>query len=244
MTTDSDEQSANIFYAMGDNGDDDSSLNVFDSVAVDSSSSYVAEYDWSNSSFFTTSMQLKSKDNDALLLTDERFDINHVDPSCAFSAADDYYHLQTLTEFERESIIAERMEIIRNQHLMSMALKQAAKLSQKDENTLLSHGDEKTVWQKSKTGMSQEDVDTEVCTNASLEAVTVPNVALVLDKGEDALTSNAPPTDAVMGDEAVVEGAGDVPPTDALLGDDAVVEQRAVVPPNDLAIDHTLITID
>ena len=93
MTTDSDEQSANIFYAMGDNGDDDSSLNVFDSVAVDSSSSYVAEYDWSNSSFFTTSMQLKSKDNDALLLTDERFDINHSDPSCVFSTADDYYSL-------------------------------------------------------------------------------------------------------------------------------------------------------
>jgi hypothetical protein len=33
MTTDSDGQSVNVFYAMGDNGNDDSSsLNVFDSV--------------------------------------------------------------------------------------------------------------------------------------------------------------------------------------------------------------------
>jgi len=32
MTTDSDDQSVNVFYAMGDNGNDDSSLNVFDSV--------------------------------------------------------------------------------------------------------------------------------------------------------------------------------------------------------------------
>jgi hypothetical protein len=93
MTTDSDEQSANIFYAMSDNGHDDSSLNVFDSGAVGNSSSYVAEYDWSNSSFFTTSIQLKSRDNDALSLTDERFDINHSDPSCVFSTADDYYSL-------------------------------------------------------------------------------------------------------------------------------------------------------
>jgi len=71
---------------------------------------------------------LKSRKNDDLSLTNEGFDIDHVDLSCVFSTAKDYYCLQTLIEFERESIIAERMELICNQHLMSKALKLAAKV--------------------------------------------------------------------------------------------------------------------
>ena len=62
------EQSANDFYAMGNNVDNNYSLNVFDSIAVGSSNSNIQDCGWSNSSFCSASIQVKSKKNDGLSL--------------------------------------------------------------------------------------------------------------------------------------------------------------------------------
>jgi hypothetical protein len=92
------------FSAFGDTDRDDSSLDLYDSVAVSGSSSYIQGYDWSNSSFCMTSIQLKSRKQDSMSLNADTFDVDDVDPSSTFTDADEYYRLQTLTECERESI--------------------------------------------------------------------------------------------------------------------------------------------
>ncbi len=68
MSNNIEEQPANDFYAMGNNVDNNSSLNVFDSIALGRSNSNTQDYGWSNSSFCSASIQVKSKKNDGLSL--------------------------------------------------------------------------------------------------------------------------------------------------------------------------------
>jgi len=79
-----------------------------------------------------TLIQLKSHKQDSMSLNADTFDVDDVDPSSIFTDADEYYHLQTLTEFERKSIIADRMEQIWNHHLMMKAMKLSGKESKED----------------------------------------------------------------------------------------------------------------
>jgi len=82
------------------------------------------EYDFSNSSFFSSSVQLRSHNNNPLSVDDECFDVDNVAPESLYVDKEDFIRLHNLSEFQRESILAERMEMLRSEHAMNKALHQ------------------------------------------------------------------------------------------------------------------------
>ena len=109
-SNDSEVISGNDFSAFGDTDRDNSSLDLYDSVAVGGSSSYIEGYDWSNSTFCMTLIQLKSCKQDSMSFNADMFDLDNVDPSSIITDAD--LILVKLEQLEREA----------DQHLQGLVL--------------------------------------------------------------------------------------------------------------------------
>jgi hypothetical protein len=91
-------------------------------VQMHPSKTHVYEYDWSNSSFFSSSVQLRSHNNNPLSVDNECFDVDNVAPESLYLDNEDFIQLHNLSEFQCESILAEQMEMLHSEHAMSNAL--------------------------------------------------------------------------------------------------------------------------
>jgi len=58
----------------------------------------------------------------AMFVHDEHFDVGNIDPPTIYKSTEDFEKVNSLPELEQEYIIVERMEFLRNEHLMSKVL--------------------------------------------------------------------------------------------------------------------------
>jgi hypothetical protein len=61
--------------------DEDAPSNYFDSLAIDTMNSGSHGFEWSNSDFCSSAVNLKSVTNVAMSVHDEHFDVDNIDPS-------------------------------------------------------------------------------------------------------------------------------------------------------------------
>jgi hypothetical protein len=84
------------------------------------------ESEWSNHTFMSSSFQLKSKRNSELSVDDDSFDVDNIQPASLFLGEEDKKWLCSLSELERETILAKRVEMLCSEHLMRNALRNAS----------------------------------------------------------------------------------------------------------------------
>jgi hypothetical protein len=100
----------------------DAPSNNFDSLAIRAMKSGSHGFEWSNSDFCSSAVNLKSVTIFAMFVHDEHFDVDNIDPSTIYKSTEDFEKVNSLPELEQEYIIVERMEFLRNEHLMSKVL--------------------------------------------------------------------------------------------------------------------------
>jgi hypothetical protein len=79
----------------------------------------------SNTSFFSSSVQLKSLNKCNITVDDDCFDDNNVAPESLYLGEEDKCWLCSLSELEQETILTKCMEILRDEHLMRKAIQKA-----------------------------------------------------------------------------------------------------------------------
>jgi hypothetical protein len=84
------------------------------------------ESEWSNNTFMSSSFQLKLNRNSELLVDDDSFDVDNIQPASLVLGEKDEKWLCSLSKLERETILAKHVEMIHSEHQMRKALRNAS----------------------------------------------------------------------------------------------------------------------